>query len=191
MSVNSRRTKLTTNYVLKLKPCLTNPAYGCALNHQTQNSLKILIWLLLAFEVYHCLMIQELTWMFDDTTVSDTPPVSQSEPHICLSLTNKNKTKKDSTNSEVHKTTLSEVTSKQQCSDIYRRLKMSMKRLLLQQCHALPRIAPAQVGWAITILFTKRSCKQSLFLLDKYINLKNINSWFFFFFSDSLSAFKR
>ena len=60
----------------------------------------------------------------------------------------------------------------------------SMRRLLLQQCRLLPRIAP-HVDWEITVLFTQRSCKQFCLLLNKHINLKKRNSWFF---SDSLSA---
>ncbi|WP_419595494.1 ribonuclease H family protein, partial [Thiolapillus sp.] len=45
----------------------------------------------------------------DDTTVSDTPPWSQSEPQICLSLT---KYKKDTTNPEVYKQAFLEITSR-------------------------------------------------------------------------------
>ena len=43
------------------------------------------------------------------TTLSDTPPWSQSEPQICLSLT---KYKKDTTNPEVYKQAFLEVTSR-------------------------------------------------------------------------------
>ena len=49
--------------------------------------------------------------MVDDTTVSDTPPWSQSEPQICLSLT---KYGKRSTNPEVYKQAFFEITSKHQ-----------------------------------------------------------------------------
>jgi len=45
----------------------------------------------------------------DDTTVTDTPPWSQSEPQIRLSLT---KYKNNSTNPEVYKETFLEVTSR-------------------------------------------------------------------------------
>ena len=47
--------------------------------------------------------------MVDDTTVTDIPPWSQSEPQICLSLT---KYKKDSTNPEVYKQAFLEITSR-------------------------------------------------------------------------------
>ena len=49
--------------------------------------------------------------MVDDTTVSDTPPWSQSELQICLSLTTY---KKDTTNPEVYKQAFLEVTSRHQ-----------------------------------------------------------------------------
>ena len=49
--------------------------------------------------------------MVDDTTVSDTPPWSQSEPQICLFLT---KYKKDTTNPEVYKEAFLEITSRHQ-----------------------------------------------------------------------------
>ena len=47
--------------------------------------------------------------MVDDTTVTDTPPWSQSEPQICLSL---KKYKKYSTNPEVYKQAFLEITSR-------------------------------------------------------------------------------
>ena len=47
--------------------------------------------------------------MVDDTTVTVTPPWSQSEPQIYLSLT---KYKKDSTNPEVYKQMFLEITSR-------------------------------------------------------------------------------
>ena len=47
----------------------------------------------------------------DDVTVSDTPPWSQSEPQICLSLT---KYGKRSTNPEVYKQAFFEITSRHQ-----------------------------------------------------------------------------
>ena len=45
----------------------------------------------------------------DDTTMSDTPPWSQFEPQICLSLT---KCKKDTANSEGYKQAFLEITSR-------------------------------------------------------------------------------
>ena len=47
--------------------------------------------------------------MVDDTTVTDTPPWSQSEPQICLSLT---KYKTDFTIPEVYKQAFLEITSR-------------------------------------------------------------------------------
>ena len=49
--------------------------------------------------------------MVDDTTVSDIPPWSQSEPQICLSLT---KYKKDATKPEVYNQAFLEATSRHQ-----------------------------------------------------------------------------
>ena len=49
--------------------------------------------------------------MVDDTTVSDTPPWSQSEPQISLSLT---KYKTVTTNPEIYKQVFLEVTSRHQ-----------------------------------------------------------------------------
>ena len=60
-----------------------------------------------------------------------------------------------------------------------------MRGLLLQQCRLLPQIAPSLVDWETTVLLTQRSCKQFCLLLNKPINFKKRNSWFF---ADSLSA---
>ena len=62
------------NYVLKLKTCPENPAYSCVF--EPPNS-KLFKKSNLDLDVV------------DDTTVTDTPPWSQSEPQICLSLTKK------------------------------------------------------------------------------------------------------
>ena len=81
--------------------------------------------------------------MVDDTTVSDTPPWSQSEPQICLSLT---RYKKDTTNPEVYKQAFLEITSRHQNHvHIFTDSSRWMRRLLLQQCHLLPQIAPSHV----------------------------------------------
>ena len=51
--------------------------------------------------------------VIDDTTVSDIPPRSQSEPQICLSLPKyEKKKKKDTTNPEVHKQAFLKITSR-------------------------------------------------------------------------------
>ena len=82
------------------------------LNHQTQNSDKssltppIGLRILLLFEVSKI----DLD-VVDDTTVSDTPPWSQFEPQICLSLT---KYKKDTTNPKVYKQAFLDITSRNQ-----------------------------------------------------------------------------
>ena len=49
--------------------------------------------------------------VFDDVTVSDTPPWRQPKPHICLSLT---KLKKDCTSPEIYKQSFLEITSQHQ-----------------------------------------------------------------------------
>ena len=50
----------------------------------------------------------------DDTTVSGTPPRSQFEPQICLSLTKKQPQQKDATNLEVYKQAFFEITPRHQ-----------------------------------------------------------------------------
>ena len=70
------------NYVLKLKTCPDNPAYSCVF--EPPNS-KL-------FEKSNLTPLFEDSKIdldvVDDTTVTDTPPWSQSETRICLSLTN-------------------------------------------------------------------------------------------------------
>ena len=88
------------NYVLKLKTCPDNSAYSCVFEPPNsklfkKSSLTQPLGLLPLFEDSEI----DLDTV-DDTTVSDTPPWSQSEPQICLSLT---KYKKDTTNPEVYK----------------------------------------------------------------------------------------
>ena len=47
-----------------------------------------------------------------------------------------------------------------------------MRRLLLQQYHLLPQIAPSHVGLEITSLLTQRSYKQSYLLFNMHIILE-------------------
>ena len=82
------------------------------LNHRTQNSLKkssltppLGLRILPLFEDSKI----DLD-VVDNTAVSDTPPRSQSEPQICLSLT----TTKNTTNPEMYKQAFLEITSRHQ-----------------------------------------------------------------------------
>ena len=62
--VFEKQTQETVKTVLKLKTCPDNPAYTVFLNHQTLNFSKNPARLhLMAFEFYHCLRIQRLTWI--------------------------------------------------------------------------------------------------------------------------------
>ena len=71
------------------------------LNHQTQNSEKSSLTPPLGLRILPLFEDSKIDLdVVDDTTVSDTPPWSQSETQICLSLT---KYKKDTTNPEVYK----------------------------------------------------------------------------------------
>ena len=94
MSLKNRQKKMSMNYALKLKTCPENRAYSCV------------------FEPPNSKLVKKSNLdldVVDDTTVTDTPPWSQSEPQICLSLT---KYKKDSTNPEVYKQAFLEITSR-------------------------------------------------------------------------------
>ena len=97
--VLEKQTQGTVNVVnvLKLKTCPDNPAYSCVfeppnskLFEQSSLTPPLGLRILPLFEDSKV----DLD-MVDDTTVSDTPPWSQSEPQISLSLT---KHKKDTTN---------------------------------------------------------------------------------------------
>ena len=99
------------NYVLKLKTCPDNPTYSCVfeppnlkLFEKSKLTPPLGLRILPLFEDSKI----DLD-VVDDTTVTDTPPWSQSEPQICLSLT---KYKKDSTNPEVYKQAFLEITSR-------------------------------------------------------------------------------
>ena len=77
------------SYVLKLKTCPDNPAYSCVfeppnskLFEKSDLTPPLGLRTIPLFED----SMTDLD-VVDDTTVSDTPPWSQSEPQICLSLT--------------------------------------------------------------------------------------------------------
>ena len=113
MSLKNRRKKLSMNYVLKLKTCPDNPAYSCVFEPPNSKLFeKSRLTPPLGLRILPLFEDSEIDLdVVDDTTVSDTPPWSQSEPQICLSLT---KYKKDTTNPEVYKQAFLEITSRHQ-----------------------------------------------------------------------------
>ena len=97
MSLKIRRRKLSMNYVLKLKTCPDNPAWSCVVEppnskHLENSSLTPPLGLSIPPLFEDSKIDLDVV---DNTTETDTPPWSQSEPQICLSLT---KYKKDTTN---------------------------------------------------------------------------------------------
>ena len=133
------------NYVLKLKTCPDNPAYSCVFEPLNSKLFeKSSLTPPLGLRILPLFEDSKIDLdVVDDTTVSDTPPWSQSEPQICLSLT---KYKKDTTNPEVYKQAFLEITSRHQnYVQILPTVQKWMRRLLLQQCHLLPHIAPSLV----------------------------------------------
>ena len=75
------------NYVLKLKTCLDNPAYSCVFESPNSKLFEksnltppLGLRILPLFE--DSKIDSDAVY---DTTVSDTPPLSQYEPQICLS----------------------------------------------------------------------------------------------------------
>ena len=89
MSLKSRRKKLSMNYVLKLKTCLDNPAYSCIFEPPNSKLFEgSSLTLPLGLRVLPLFDDSGIDLdVVDDTTVSNTPFWSQSEPQICLSLT--------------------------------------------------------------------------------------------------------
>ena len=82
MSLINRRKKLTFNYVLKLKPCPTNCAYSCVLAPpNTKLFQKSSLTPPLGLRILP--LFEDSKTDFDDTTLSDTPSWSRSEPQIC------------------------------------------------------------------------------------------------------------
>ena len=133
------------NYVLKLKTCPDNPTYSCVFEPLNLNLFeKSNLTPPLGLRILPLFEDSKIDLdVVDDTTVTDTPPWSQSEPQICLSLT---KYKKDSTNPEVYKQAFLEITSRHpKYMQIYTDGSEVDERLLLQQCHMLLQIAPSLV----------------------------------------------
>ena len=89
MSLKNRRKKLSINYVLKLKTCPDNPAYSCVFEPPNSKLFeKSSLTPPLGIRILPLFEDSKIDLdVVDDTTVSDTPPWSQSEPQICLSLT--------------------------------------------------------------------------------------------------------
>ena len=76
------------NYVLKLKTCPDNPAYSCILEQPNSKLFeKSNLTPPLGLRILPLFDDSVDLDVVDDTTVLDTPPWSQSEPEICLSLT--------------------------------------------------------------------------------------------------------
>ena len=76
------------NYVLKLKTCPDNPAYSCVFEPPNSKLFeKSSLTPPLGLRILPLFKDSKIDLdVVDDTTVSDTPPWSQSEPQICLSL---------------------------------------------------------------------------------------------------------
>ena len=113
------------NYVLKLKTCPDNPAYSCVfVPLKLKRFEKSSLTPPLGLRILPLLEDSKIDLdVVDDTTVTDTPPWSQSEPQIYLSLT---KLKlKDSTNPEVYKQAFfrNSIQASKIYADIYRWLK--------------------------------------------------------------------
>ena len=108
MSLKHRRKKLSINFVLKLKPCPDNPVYSCVFEPPNSKLFeKSSLTPPLGLRILPLFDDSEIDLdLVDDTTVSDTPPWSQSEPQICLSLT---KYRKDTTIPEVYKQAFLEI----------------------------------------------------------------------------------
>ena len=89
MSWKKSRKKLSMNYVLKLKTCPDNPAYSCVFEPPNSKLFeKSSLTPPLGLRILPLFEDSKIDLdTVDDTTVSDTPPWSQSEPPIGLSLT--------------------------------------------------------------------------------------------------------
>ena len=133
MCLKNRRKKLSMNYVLGPD----NPAYSCVFEPPNSKLFeKSSLTPPLGLRILPLFEDSKIDLdVVAHTTLSDTPPWSQSEPQICLSLT---KYKKDTTNREVHPDI------KIMCRYLPTAQKW-MRRLLLQQCRLLPQIAPSHV----------------------------------------------
>ena len=87
MPLKNRRKKLSMNYVLKLKICPDNPVCSCVFEPPNSELFeKSSLTPPLGLRILPLFEDSEIDLdMVDDTTVSDTPPLSQYEPQICLS----------------------------------------------------------------------------------------------------------
>ena len=88
MSLKNRHKKLSMNYVSKLKTCPDNPAYSCVFEPPNSKFFeKSSLTPPFGPRILPLFEDSKIDLdVVDDTTVSDTPPWSQSEPQICLSL---------------------------------------------------------------------------------------------------------
>ena len=86
MSLTNRRKKLSMNYILKLKTCPDNPVYSCVFEPPNSKLFeKSRLTPPLGLRILPLFEDSKIDLdVVDDTTVSDTPPWSQSEPQICL-----------------------------------------------------------------------------------------------------------
>ena len=161
---------MSMNYVLKLKTCPDNPAYSCVseppnlkLFEKSNLTPPLGLRILPLFEDSKI----DLD-VVDDTTVTDTPPWSQSEPQIRLSLT---KYKNNSTNPEVYKETFLEVTSRHpKYMQIYTDGSKVDEKVAAA---AVSSVAPNSpfCCW----LFTQRNCRQFCLFLNEYTSQKKRN----------------
>ena len=94
-----------------------------------------------------------------DTTVTDTPPWSQSEPQICLSLTKY--FKKDSTNPEVYKQAFLEKTSRHpKYMQIYTNSSKIDEKVAAAAVLSVAPNSPFSCQMRDIVLFTQRNCRQ-------------------------------
>ena len=102
------------NYVLRLKTCLNNPAYRCVFEPPNSKLFEhSKLTPLLGTRVLPLFEDSKIEFgVIDDVTVSDTPPWSQPQPHICLSMTRF--FFKDCTSPEIYKQAFVEITSQHQ-----------------------------------------------------------------------------
>ena len=143
---------MSMNYVLKLNTCPNNPAYSCVFEPPNSKLFeKSKLTLPLRLRVLPLLEDSKIDLgVVDDVTMSDTPPWSQPEPHICLPLTNsKKKRKKDCTSPEIYEQAFWKL--HHNTKSMFSFLRMVPKsregcRLQLQQYHLLLQIIPSNVG---------------------------------------------
>ena len=80
---------MSRNYILKLQFVLTLQFIAAFLNYQTENGFeKSSLTPSLGLRIVPLFADSKIDLnVDDDLTMSDTPPWSQSEPHVCVSLT--------------------------------------------------------------------------------------------------------